>query len=125
VSEDELEFTLSSEELGDERARMLHDAAARLDQRHGVMGEKAGPAKAKPTPEGDLARAFADDEAQLQRPQVYRVEDERIEALGSAVPVTVAELARLWRFYWISFPVALGSRGTRVQPDPGQARLHP
>jgi hypothetical protein len=105
LSADELDFTLSAEELPEERARLLRDAAGSLDRMQGHLGD--GDADTEESEEAAVAREFAKDEAKMQRPEVYRVEDQRIEAVRPDLPVTVADQTRHWRFYWLSFPISL------------------
>src|SRR5215217_7653746 len=94
----------------DDRARLLNDAAGMLDRRSSLLGPDGAPAE---TEEGRLARMFAQDQAQLGRPQVLRLAPDGLGAIGDGVPVEVAELARRNAHYWLTFPVSLWTSANR------------
>src|SRR5207344_1170903 len=59
---------------------------------------------------GDFARAFATDLAEVQRPQIYRLDAALLDRDRADVPVETNELVRQFRFYWLSLPVSLWAR---------------
>jgi len=100
---DDLDFELSPDELGDTRRSLFREAGDQLDAAAGHLKGGGGGT----TEEGDWARAFDEDEAQLKPPEVFRIDESRLNALREDMPVELVELTRLARFYWLSFPVAL------------------
>jgi hypothetical protein len=104
---DELDFGEPLTAPGIERAELLNQAASALDRLGGQLGPGG---KRVPSKEGDLARAFADDLAEAQRPQVFRLDADRLDPERHAVPVDIEELLRRSKFYWLSLPVSLWSR---------------
>lgn len=107
--ESELEF--SAPLTGQpERARLLGEAAGALDRRASLMGPGGEQIE---TEEGRLARMFAEDRADLGRPEVFRLAPGGLDAARDGVPVTVEEQTRRNAHYWISLPVSLWTRATR------------
>ena len=103
----ELEFSEPLTAPGGERAELLQEAASALDRLGGQLGPGG---KREPSEEGDFARAFAEDRAEAHRPQVFRLDADRLDPKRHDVPVEVAELMRKSKFYWLSLPVSLWSR---------------
>lgn len=90
-----------------QRGEFLADAGVALDR----LGMHYGPGQTRGSTEvGDFARAFATDLAQVQRPQVYRLDAALLDRNRSDVPVETNELIRQFRFYWLSLPVSLWAR---------------
>jgi hypothetical protein len=90
-----------------ERGGFLADAAVALDR----LGMHYGPGQTQGTTTvGDFARAFAKDVAQVQKPQIYRLDAALLDRDRSDVPVGADELVREFRFYWLSLPMSLWAR---------------
>lgn len=90
-----------------ERGDFLADAATALDR----LGMHYGPGQSEGTSEvGDFAREFATDLAEVQKPQIYRLDAALLDRDRSDVPVETTELIRQHRFYWLSLPVSLWAR---------------
>jgi hypothetical protein len=102
-----LDFSDPFEESGDERARMLEAAGRRLDALSGQLGPGG---RREPSEEGDFARAFAKDVVTVQEPTIYRLEVDDLDAARRDMPVDVAELTRMSKFYWLELPVSLWAR---------------
>lgn len=90
------------------RGDFLTEAAGALD-RLGMQYGDAGQAQGT-TDVGDFARAFANDVAQVQKPQIYRLDAKLLDRDHAAVPVGTDELVREFRFYWLALPVSLWAR---------------
>ena len=93
--------------LGGQRGELLQEAASALDMLSGQLGPGG---KREPSEEWDFVRAFAGDHAEVHRPQVFRLDAERLDPERHDVPVEAAELMRKSKFYWLSLPVLLWSR---------------
>ena len=92
---------------GGQRGDFLAEAAVALDR----LGMQYGPGQAHGTTDvGDFARAFATDVADVQKPQIYRLDARLLDRNRSDVPVESSELVRQFRFYWLSLPVSLWAR---------------
>jgi hypothetical protein len=94
----------------EERARMLATAAQLLDRRHATLGPGEAPAT---TPEGDIARMFAADSAELGLPTVHRLDLPQASAETRGGPVGRSELTRAYRYYWLEFPLSLWTQPGR------------
>lgn len=103
---EELDFDGPLAGVGD-RNQLLQDAALALDRMSGHLGPGG---KAEPTEEGELVRGFAEDIAEVQRPQLFRLAGEKLDVERVEIPVEVAELTRTSKFYWLSLPISLWSR---------------
>lgn len=95
----------------EERARTLAAAAQLLDRRHGTLGP--GDDAPATTPEGDIARMFASDSAELGRPTVHRLDLPQTSVDVRAGPVGRSELTREHRYYWLEFPLSLWTQPGR------------
>lgn len=90
-----------------ERSDFLADAAGALDR----LGMHYGEGGQQGTTDiGDFAREFANDVAEVQKPQIYRLDAALLDRDRSDVPVEAGELVRAHRFYWLSLPVSLWAR---------------
>ena len=87
-----------------ERAQLLLTAADLLDRRNVTLGPGDVPVRSE---EGDVARLFAQDRAELGRPTVHRLELSDANVARRNTPVTKDELTRRFRYYWVEFPVSL------------------
>jgi hypothetical protein len=95
---------------GEDRTRLIEKAAGALDRQAAHMG----PGQPAPHSEaGDIARAFADDQAQFGRPVLHRLDTSTLDPAAQGIPVTREELLRSSSFYFVSFPVSLYSRPGR------------
>jgi len=102
---DNLDFS-SDFDLGGDRRQLLEDAARRLDISASHLGPGSAPDKSDA---GDITRAFANDQAKLGRPVIYRVEMTAVDRKRDELSTSVAELTRNAAFYCVSFPVSLFS----------------
>jgi hypothetical protein len=90
-----------------QRGDFLAEAAVALDR----LGMQYGPGQTQGTTDvGEFARAFATDVAQVQKPQMYRLDAALLDRNRLGVPVEASELVRHFRFYWLSLPVSLWAR---------------
>ena len=102
-----LDFSEPIPAQGGDRAELLQEAAAALD----LLGGQLGPGGNRaPSDEWDFVRAFAEDRAEVQRPQIFRLDAKLLDRERDDVPVEVGELIRDSKFYWLSLPISLWSR---------------
>lgn len=85
-----------------ERNALIAEAAHELDLSYAHLGPGDEPGTSEA---GDIARAFAEDQASLGRPIVHPLDLAQLDAKN--MPVTVEELTRKASFYWLEFPVSL------------------
>jgi hypothetical protein len=98
-----LDFELSEDEFGDERADVLAEAADKLDEKGGHLG----PGKRRKTAEGEVAAQFAEDRALLSLPEVLELD---LDHLATEEQVRREDVLENWRFYWLKFPLDLWTR---------------
>src|SRR5215467_13100503 len=90
---------------GINRKELLIDAAHRLD---GLRGYLSGQGEVRETPEGEMVRALAQDEGRFARSLTVRnITDKEYVVRNLPVPVSVTELFRKYRHYFMEFPFEL------------------
>jgi hypothetical protein len=89
-----------------ERARLLADAAARLDRRASKLGPGGEP---RETEQGRLVRMFAEDKAEVGRPEILPLPAAALVSPAVEAP----DLTRSESHFWLAFPVSLWTRASR------------
>jgi hypothetical protein len=88
-----------------DRKALLVDAAQRLDALRGHLG---GRSEITETPEGKLVRTLAEDEGRFAKSLALReIADKAFLTRNLPVPVSLTELFRRYRYYFLEFPFEL------------------
>jgi hypothetical protein len=97
--------TFTFDMAGVDRGLLLIEAAALLDARRGVLGDKKSRGS---TPEGKAVRGLNQEMVKFaSEPEIYRITDNDFLKRQRGIPVRFQELANDFNFYWLRFPVYL------------------
>jgi len=103
---EELKFTYDAS--GINRSDLLEKAARTVDEFKWIDLSPGGGSEAVTTPEAQLLRELDGDVARFSGfPVVRRISEDDFAEHGLKVPVRFEQLGKLYRFYWIGFPIVL------------------